>query len=363
MTEETTAVFNPAEISQEQLIRQVAILTDTQKNLIANISELKRKAINPFSNFQIPDQIKIIPEFNGNRKETLAWIEDTQEALELFEDFELEPCYKQIMRVVKSRLVGEAREVIIAAGNPSEWSEIKTALLNAFGDKRDITSHIQSLFYIRQGKKSLSEYFHKLKSIDTAIKTSAAQMDEYKGSTEAVNALISLMTLTRYIDGLNGENVAMYVRSYRPKSLEEAHDITVQHSNAAFRQKMENRHTPSSSGPSNTNQKYQNKMETARPQNNNNNNNNHHAGHQKPNSGKFKQRSQLDEDVSMRTHLSKMQINNHTQKKTEVAEESEEERETPREKEDNAGLDSEDDDYFNEEEINFHLSPEKRPKK
>lgn len=40
----------------------------------------------------------------------------------------------------------------------------------------------------------------------------------------------------------------------------------------------------------------------------------------------------MDEDVSMRTHLSKMQINNHAQKKTELDDESEDERDPTREK-------------------------------
>lgn len=63
-------------------------------------------------------------------------------------------------------------------------------------------------------------------------------MDEFRGSTDAVIKLISLMILTRYIDELNGDNLAMYVRSYRPKTLVEAYEITIQHSNDSFRQKM-----------------------------------------------------------------------------------------------------------------------------
>lgn len=342
---EPSAQIRATEITPEQLIQQVAQLTNTQTNLIATINALQERAKNPFTSFHIPDQIKIIPQFNGNRKEALAWIEDTQEAIDQFEEFELEPEYRQIIRVIKSKIVGEAREVLIASGNPSEWAEIKEILLNAFGDKRDITSHIQSLFYVRQGKKTLQEYFQKVKAIDTAIKTTAAQMEDYKRSTEAVNKLISLMTLTRYIDGLNGENLAMYVRSYRPKSLEEANEITIAHSNASFRQKMENRQTSSSSSGANVHTKSQNKNETTRNQNFNN------AGQQKTYSGKFKRNN--DEDVSMKTHISKMQINNNESKREKHDVES---REEPEEQQNiSHELESDEDEYFVGDEINFQI--------
>lgn len=346
---------NQNSITPEQLIAQVQQLTNIQAELVSTINDLKKKANNPFTNFHIPDQIKIISEFNGNRKEAIAWIKDTQEALDQFEEFELEPSYKHIIRAVKSKIVGEAREVLIASGNPSEWEEIKEILLNAFGDKRDITSHLQSLFYVKQGKKSLSEYFQKVKAIDTAIKTTAVQMDDYKGSIEAVNKLISLITLTRYIDGLNGENLAMYVRSYRPKSLEEAHDITVQHSNASHRQKMETRQVSSSSSGFNTNTKYQNRNENPKIQNTNNHNT-QNPNQQKPNSGKFRKFNNHDEDVSMKSHISKMQVNNHEIKHSKHLDEHDEEPDAVENEANTSKIESDDDDYFVGDEINFQIA-------
>lgn len=50
------------------------------------------------------------------------------------------------------------------------------------------------------------------------------------------------MTLTRFIDGLSDE-LSFNVRSYRPESLEEAYEITVQYSNAAYRQKLNKKST------------------------------------------------------------------------------------------------------------------------
>lgn len=329
------------EITKEQLIYQVKKLTENQNSLIDTINSLNSRRSETFS---IPDQIKIIPTFSGNRKETLAWVEDVDQTLEDLLEYEDDfPKWKQIIRVIKSKITGDAREVLIASGNPKEWEDIKEILLNSFGDKRDITSHIQSLFYIRQGKLTLHEYYHKLKSIDTAIKTSAAQMTDYKSSIEAVNKLISLMTLTRYIDGLNGEQLSMYVRSYRPKTLEEAQDISIQHSNAAFRQRMDK-------GPSAG--KYpeikNNQMEKTKfnpPYTN------------KPSgSGKFRNsKPNADDDVSMRTAKSRTEVNNHNddpETECRCTKANEREHDTRGQLND-AILDSDDDDVLVDDELNF----------
>lgn len=215
-------------------------------------------------------------------------------------------------------------------------------LLNSFGDKRDITSHIQSLFYIKQGKLNLNEYYHKVKAIDTAIKTSAGHMKEYKSSTDAVNKLISLMTLTRYIDGLNGEHLSMFVRSYKPQSLEEAHDVSIQHSNAAFRQKIDNRQVPSTSKNHESRNYFEKSKFEPKP-------------NQSNKSDKFRAQRKLDEDVSMRTYQSKMQVHNHE------AQEKEPRIEQPPEG-DNSLLDSEDDEYFEGDELNFLLAIEEKQK-
>ena len=222
----------------EILLNHIKTLTMNQNLLIEQLNALQKKADDPFLSFRTPDPIKNLPTFDGNKRETQAWIQDTEKTLNLFKPYEDEPLYAQILRAVKNKIIGNAREVLIAAGNPNEWSEIKEILENSYGDRRDLTSHIQSLFYVRQGNKSIVEYYNKIKTIDTAIKATALTLDEYKGASKAINKLISVMTLTRYVDGLD-EQLSMHVRSYRPETLEAAYSITQEYSNAVYRQKLD----------------------------------------------------------------------------------------------------------------------------
>lgn len=344
------------EISAEQLLEHIRNLTDTQQDLIATIRQMKAKADDPFLQFKTPDPIKNLATFSGNKKETQAWIEDTQNTLDLFEMYKGSLTYAQIIRAVKNKITNEAKEILIAAGNPNTWEEIKEILMNAYGDRRDLTSHIQSLFYIKQGNKTLSEYFNKIKGIDTAIKATASGIEEYKNSTRAINKLISLITLTRFVDGL-GEQLSMHVRSYRPDTLEEAYNITMQYSNAAYRQKLDRKSNHEYDFQKdkrlNPKQMQQSKPAYGANQNATAPNQNKTFNNQNLNqSGNFKPRPQkqlIDEDVSMRTARSKTQINTHV-----VGNDKTDEPELDTApSDDKSVLESDDDEYFVGEELNF----------
>lgn len=344
------------EFTKEELLKKLKTLTDTQNQMIQVLSGLQNRANDPFLQFKTPDPIKNLSPFSGNKKETYAWVEDTETTLNLFKAYENTPMHSQIVRAIKSKIVGEAKEVLIAAGNPSEWQAIKDVLLNSYGDRRDLPSHISSLFYARQGKRTLVEYYNKIKSIDTAIKTAAASTEEYKFATSEINKLISLMTLTRFVDGL-GEQLSMFVRSYKPECLEEAYNITLQYSNAAYRQKLDrqpNAQTASSNKPkfNQTNdQQIANKQQPPFGHKQFTQNN---SGHPKPSSSKFRNTTPThDDDVTMRTHHSRMQVNNN--------EAHEPESDTPT-TEVELRLDSEDDEYFEGDELNFHQATKAKQK-
>lgn len=79
--------------------------------------------------------------------------------------------YPPLIRTIKGQIIGEAREILIASANPNNWIEIKDVLLHSYGDKRDLASHIQSLFYITLEKNYIN---HLLAPCYTV---------QYKGST------------------------------------------------------------------------------------------------------------------------------------------------------------------------------------
>ena len=288
--------------------------------------------------------MKNLPTFNGNKRTVQAWIDDVEDCLRLFQNYAGQPVYNQIIRAIKNKITDGAREAIIAAGNPNNWNEIKNALLNAYGDKRDLTSYIQNLFRVTQGNKPVTDYYNKIKNLETCIKTNIALMEEYKNSIPAIQKLISLITLTRFIDGL-GENLSMSVRSHRPETLDEALSITMQYSNASYRQKLDRQVIK---------KEYHDKQ-IAGPSKNHQNSANQYSNNQKTMSVKFKS----DGDVSMRTARSHNQMHNHEGEKTEA---TDDEFETIPQRNETL-LESDDDEFFVGEEINFQVAQRIKPAK
>lgn len=343
----------PQRITVDELLGHIKTLTNNQNALIDELHRLRSKSEDPFLQFRTPDPIKNLATFAGSKKETHAWLEDAENTLALFKSYKDEPIYGQLVRAVKNKIIGDAKEILIAAGNPNQWEQIKEVILNSYGDRRDLTSHIQSLFYVNQGKKTLTEFYNQVKKIDTSIKATAALMDDYKSSTKAINSLISLMALTRFIDGLNDE-LSMHVRSYRPQSLEDAYSITMQYSNAAYRQRLNKQTTDQKTTKTNnfrnehapTKNYFEKKPNT--PQNQTTSNQN-----PKNSSERWKAAKQTnDGDVSMRTVQSKQQINTNQTSK-------EEEQNVKNNDADSSLLDSDEDDCFVDDELNFLVTGER----
>lgn len=325
-------------MNNEELLSHINTLTENQRALMEEIASLRaRPVVDPFSYYKTPDPIKNLPTFSGDKRETLAFIQEVEETLELFQESKGEPIYSHIIRAVKGKITGQAKAIVIAAGNPTNWEEVKEVLLNSYGDKRDLTSHIQSLFYTTIGKNSLTDYYNKIKRIDTAIKSTANSTQEFAGATRQINAFVELLSTTRYIDGLD-EKLSMIVRSHKPKSLEEAFSCATQYSNASQRQRLEkNNFKPNDYTKPYVHKPYQQEKTNPQPSTSKN-----FSGKfkQTPPSGKFKTQNN-DGDVSMRTH--RTTVNNN-------------------ESHENSRLDSEDDELFASDEINFQITHGHKPK-
>lgn len=108
---------------------------------------MKAKNDDPFFfAFRTPDPIKNLTDFSGNKKETSASLEDAENTVGLFSQYREQAVYSQLVRAVKNKITGEAKEILISAGNPNRWEEIKEVVMNSYGDRRDLTSHIQFSF-------------------------------------------------------------------------------------------------------------------------------------------------------------------------------------------------------------------------
>lgn len=199
------------------------------KKQIADLTDLVRGSTNLF---HVPDPIKQLSEFTGNKKELTIWLDEVDQLYNTFaikgDDDEPDTMNAYYVQAIKNKIKGEARITLCANGNPNTIPEIKKVLLQHYGDRRDIATNLNLLFNIKKGDKSHLKFYNETKELETRIK-----------SNLQVNPLTSVQLLekiiiTKYLDNIN-EPLASIIRSANPNSMEEAFQLVTLNQNAEIR--------------------------------------------------------------------------------------------------------------------------------
>lgn len=173
--------------------------------------------------FRIPDPIKSIPEYDGNRKQLSAWIKTAEDTLNVFAPLVSEPQFKLYLQAVSNKIRGKAKDAICLAGNPQNFEEIKQILLETLGDKQELSFYKSQLWATKQSENTtVHTYFQKIKENVQNIKTLARQNATYSYSWTAINAFIEEDALAAFISGLRKPYFG-YAQAAKPKTIEEAY--------------------------------------------------------------------------------------------------------------------------------------------
>lgn len=173
------------------------------------------------SMFKIPDPIKMLPAFNGNRKQLVCWLNTAEETLAIFENVVPAHIFRMYYTAVINKIEGHAKDILCVNGNPSSFSEVREILTEALGDKKELSSYNCQLWHNRM-ENSIEEHYKKTKQIVFNIKSLAKQNAKYNAQWDTINEFIDEYSLAAYISGLKKPYFG-YAQAARPKSIEEAH--------------------------------------------------------------------------------------------------------------------------------------------
>lgn len=184
-------------------------------------------AVQPMINveqlYKIPDPIKMLPTFDGNSKQLHAWLTTAEETLNAFKDHVTPLQLKMYVTAVTNKIQGRAKDIICLAGNPDQFSDIKEVLINALGDRQELSTYKCQLWQCRMTEgMSIKKYYNKSKAILQNIKTLAKQTEKYRNNWEVINDFIEEDALAAFIAGLN-EPYFGYAQAARPKDVEDAY--------------------------------------------------------------------------------------------------------------------------------------------
>lgn len=172
---------------------------------------------------RIPDPIKAIPTFDGNRKQLSAWLTTAENTLTLFRAHVNDTLYGVYVTAVINKIQGKAKDIICLAGNPQDFDTVKEILTNALGDRQELSTYKCQLWQNRMGDGTpIHKYYQRTKDLVQNIKTLAKQKESYKANWKAINEFIDEDGLAAFIAGLR-EPYFGYAQAARPSDLEDAY--------------------------------------------------------------------------------------------------------------------------------------------
>lgn len=199
---------------------------------VAELQELLRGNGRQVDNFKLPDPIKNMSDFTGNKKELAAWLEELDELYEMYlvkgENDAPDTIPSHYMRAIKNKIKGEARTILCANGNPSSVPGIRRVLLENYGDQRDLATNLSQLFHMKRGDRNNHKFYADVKELSSKLKMNLTL------NPVETNHLIEILIITKYLDNI-GEPLASIIRQSKPESLEEAYQAVCINQNAEAR--------------------------------------------------------------------------------------------------------------------------------
>ena len=173
--------------------------------------------------FRIPDPIKSLPSFDGNRKQLSYWLTTAENTLNFFKDRVSDEIFKMYQTAVINKIDGRAKDIICLAGNPQDFDSVKSILTTALGDRQELSTYKCQLWRNKMSDGiSIHKYYQKCKEILQNIKTIAKQNQNYRDNWAVINSFIEEDGLAAFIAGLQ-QNYFGHVQAARPKDIEDAY--------------------------------------------------------------------------------------------------------------------------------------------
>ncbi|CRK86808.1 CLUMA_CG000639, isoform A, partial [Clunio marinus] len=167
---------------------------------------------------KVPDNIKLLPEFDGDSKKLKEWIDQVDDIVEGFRAFHQEPFWRDWLRKIRNKIIGKASDALNQNNTANNWDDIRETLREYFQDPRDLSTLCQGIPYLKQGYRSVLDFYKEVSELTAQINQKISAEPRYEGHTNAVTHFASQLTKNAFIDGLNYPYSAL-TRNANPATL------------------------------------------------------------------------------------------------------------------------------------------------
>lgn len=128
-----------------------------QQQLRRQLESMPLNINDEFSRGRVPDLIKGLPQFNGNAKQLTSWTQSVERILKMYDHLKNQEVYFLWLQEIRNKITGEAGDILASNGTPLDWTAIKNQLTIIYGDKREMSTLLQTLFFLKQNHKSVEK--------------------------------------------------------------------------------------------------------------------------------------------------------------------------------------------------------------
>lgn len=173
------------------------------------------------SNFRIPDCIKTISHYDGNKSDLFNFIDSVDtifSTLLPLVDNNIKAIYNNEIR---KKIIGNANDVLNQYGRVRDWEQVKEILINHYADKRDEYSLTRDLHTLHQGNLSAESFFGKVNEVLASLINNISLQDISEDVRKNKIDYYHQLALDCFLTGLN-RNIGNIVRAFQPKTLSDA---------------------------------------------------------------------------------------------------------------------------------------------
>lgn len=270
---------------------------------------------------KIPDPIKLIPDYDGDTKTLHHWLQTVENVLQLYLEVQAGNVviYNVWIGVIRSKIRGKANEALVSRNVGIVWADIRTTLIDYFGDRRDLSTLCQKIPYLRQGSNTVEDFYKEVTELTSNINQKIVLDARYAGHENAVMIFVREITKNAFIDGLR-DPYNLTVRGFRPQSLEEAKSAADEQIQSVLRNKMFKASTSQASQPrvnrqnfqnSNNVRQYSNQSQNIRPNSYQGSNIRSNSDQSLQNKGQFQNRGQNFNTTQSRSNFPQSYANHN----------------------------------------------------
>lgn len=250
LTRKMSEITNERITELERLISEQTLQIERLTNLtnMLNVNEASTLAsVSSYDVTKIPDVIKMIPGYDGSIKGLPAWIDSVEQKLECatvhVPAAEKETVLKIWTSIIRDKISGKANEALLSNQTECKWEAIKSfldRLVDRFGDKRDLSSIIGRTLYVKQGNRSVEEFYSECAEILADLNAKVILNPGLKPCAKEVMASYEAMLTNAFVDGLDS-SISSLTRTGRAVTLVSAFQHAMEHENANKRREEANK--------------------------------------------------------------------------------------------------------------------------